>query len=233
MPTARDLYDRAGEVRELEDNQLEAIRLLEEAKTLFVQEQDFGGQSDTYRALFLNHKHLYLKTGDPSFRQSALDNIQNSLRIAEEHQLGHLVSRGHFGLGEAEMLFDHYDAAAFEYRRALETYAGTNVERGDYRYHLGDAQYRAGDKEKGKANMLHGLREIQDHRSEVDFFQGNVWESGAHLKLAELLREDSPAEAEEHLKKAKAVIDSDSRLVIRARQWADLADQFGARSLET
>jgi tetratricopeptide (TPR) repeat protein len=228
---ADELHRKAGELRESNDDQLGAIALLDETLPLYEQAARYDRMSDTYRSLFLNYRHLYLKTGDAAFRQDAYDAMSRSVKIDVDHHLDHLISRRYFGVGEAEMLFERYEEAVTKYQAALENYTGTNTERGDYRYHLGEALYRSGQKDAGRAAMLQGLQEIKNHRSkdrsQVPDWVANVWESGCLMKLAELLRIDSPTEAKDYLAEAERIIESDPKLIIRKRQICELRTQFG------
>lgn len=156
----------------------------------------------------------------------ARKDAEASLAIAELHKLETVLGSSYFRLGEIDMLFEDYDSAVENYQRSLDHYHGTDCERGDYRYHLGEALYRLGKKEEAKEQLYLGLKEIQDHADQVDSFLVHVWESGAHMRLADLLRTDEPEKAKEHLAKAEEIINSDPKLVIRKRQLAELKKQF-------
>ena len=124
------------------------------------------------------------------------------------------------------MLFKSYKEAIKQYELAIEKYHGTNTEKGDYYYHLGEAFFKDNQKEKGKETILKGLKQIEDYADEVDPFLVHVWSSGCHIYLAKLLKEDNPQEAKESFDKAKAIINSDEKLIIRKRQIKELAKDF-------
>jgi hypothetical protein len=56
----------------------------------------------------------------------------------------------------------------------------------------------------------------------TDSYLINVWTSGGYMHLAEILVNDSPQQSKIALQKAKNIIDSDDRLIIRRRQLATL-----------
>ncbi len=96
----------------------------------------------------------------------------------------------YFTLGEMEMLEEDFEKAVGDYKLALEHYLGSLAERGNYTYHLGEALYRKGDKEKGVRVMLKGVEEIKRGVDKVDSFLVNVWLSGGYMRLADCLAED-------------------------------------------
>jgi hypothetical protein len=46
------------------------------------------------------------------------------------------------------------------------------------------------------------------------------------MRAAELLKDDNPDLSKKHLNMAKEIIDSDSKLSIRLKQWEKLADKL-------
>ena len=91
---------------------------------------------------------------------------------------------------------------------------------------MGEAKYRKGDKKEGKGLILKGLEEIRKGAKELDPFLIHVWESGVHMRLAELLRKDEPKESKLHLQKAQEIANSDEKLVIRRRQIKELTKKL-------
>lgn len=223
IDTAR-LEQQAAHYKEQDDNQEKALQILTQLEQAYQDSHNYIGLAGVERSRFANYKHLFLKTNQNKYRELALKASENALQIALEHDAP--TSHYYFGVGEALMLFGRYNKAAKYYQESLNHYAGTDTERGDFRYHLGEALYRAGNKADGKRFILEGLREISDHRDQVDPFLVHVWESGANLRLAELLLPDNSTEAKFYLKKAELIIESDSNLTIRRRQFTELAKKF-------
>lgn len=219
------LHQQAEAARE-EDRLLDALKLYEE---VIVRAQEIGDHhrvADTLQGRCLTYKHLFLLTKDKAFAVIAKTAAEASLEIAEHYKIADLYASCHFRLAEIAMLTDNYPAAITSYKKALEVHTGNKAEYGDYHYHLGEALYKSGKKEEGRAALFAGLKQIHDNRQEVDSFIANVWESGAHGRIAECLRIDEPAVAREHLELGKQIATEDKRLIIRRRQFAQLGKLF-------
>lgn len=212
-----DLHRKSEEARE-NDQLQESLDLIEDAIVEYEDEENFEGVARAMQSKVLSFKHLFLLNGDLKYREFAKEAADESLRIATRHNLENVLSSCYFRLGEVANLFEDYDSAVKNFQKSLDLYNGTQAEKGDYTYHLGEALYHAGDKLKGKETVLKGLSEIRDNRHEVDEFLANVWESGALMKLALLLKNDEPENAKKYLDEAENIINSDNRLVIRKRQ---------------
>ena len=46
------------------------------------------------------------------------------------------------------------------------------------------------------------------------------------MRIADMLKEDNPEKAKEHLQKAKEIIDNNPDLKLRAEQWKKLTESF-------
>lgn len=152
----------------------------------------------------------------------ARKDADTSLEIAQGHDISEKLGSCYFRIGEVNMLFGEFDKAVDNYQKAQENYQGTNAERGDYRYHLGEALYRSGNRQEGKEVLLQGLKEIEENEKEVDPFLFHVWQSGCYMRLAELLKDDEPEKAKEYISKAHQIAESDDKLIIRKRQIAEI-----------
>ena len=141
-----------------------------------------------------------------------------SLLIVQAKGMKKLNHSAHFNVAKIAVIAKDFDGAVQHYRTALKHYRGSRTERGDYRCHYGEALFRAGQRTRGLRTIQAGLQEIQKHRGEVDSFLAHVWESGAHMRLAELLWRSRRALASRHLVEAQQIITSDKRLVMRRRQ---------------
>ncbi len=216
-----NLHQQAEQQRET-GNFLDALKLYEEVIVNYQKDQNYTGIVDALQGKFLTYKHLFLTTHDIIFADLARGAAELSQHIAREKHIS--TARCYFSLGESAMLFDEYEKAASFYRNSLEEFKD-DPSIGDVRYHLGEALYRAGNKKEGKEVMLAGLQEIQKKAEKLGSFIKNVWESGCHMRLAQLLKSDSPEEAKYHLDEAKKIIDYDERLILRKAQLAELMKQ--------
>lgn len=220
--SAKKLHSRGSILRE-DDEHLKALQFLTLAIAKYQEEKNYRGMVDALKDRVLTWKHLALLTNDPAFRILAMKDAEAMLEITKKFGLEDKYHTSYFRLGEISMISKEFENAVEYYEKSLKTYTGPLSEKGDYRYHLGEAIYRTGDKKKGKETILKGLKEIQEGASELDPFLIHVWESGAHMRLAELLGKDEPGEAKKHLEKAKEIAASDERLVIRKRQIKELS----------
>lgn len=87
--------------------------------------------------------------------------------------------------------------------------------------HLATCEYKAGDKtalERAKK----ALKELED-TEEPDKYSKDVWVSGGYMRIADVMRSDSPDEARSSLARAKEIIDSNPDLTLRKKQWEKLS----------
>lgn len=223
--SASQLHKKADKVRE-EEKFNDALNLIERASEDYKREKNYEGLSKAFQSRVLIYKHLFLISNDRKYFDFAKKDAEESLLIAKKYDLTNVLSSCYFRLGEIAMLGKNYSDAINNYQLALTFYTGTAAEKGDYRYHLGEAFYREGEKEKGKKIILQGLNEIQNNSAEVDSFLIHVWESGCYMRLADLLRDDEPGKAKEYLQKAQLIASLDEKLIIRRRQIKELAKRF-------
>jgi len=219
------LHTKAEKLRE-EDKLLEALKTYEEVIALYQEQKNYAGMIEAIMGRCLTYKHLYLVTDDKSFAIIARNTALSALEIAQEKNMADKIYRCNFRMGEMEMLFDDFKKATQYYEKALSDYPVDEAEKGDFQYHLGEAQYKAGLTEAGKKNMLEGLAKIEEHEDTTDSFAYHVWRSGGYMRLAEALWNDSPEEARQYLKIAGDIIDSDERLIIRKRQVRELKEKL-------
>lgn len=222
---AEELHKQSENLRE-QDKHVEALEFIEQAIVAYQNEKNYKGLAKALQSRVLIYRHLFLLTDDDVFGLLARKDAEASLEIAQKNNLRDVIASCYFRIGEVAGNLGNNKKAIENYQKALDNYTGTKAELGDYRYHLGTVQYFDGIKEEGKKNMLQGLKEIQENRSEIDPFLANVWESGCYMRLAEVLKDDELKEAKEYLRQAKKIIDFDKKLIIRRRQWKKLAEKF-------
>jgi tetratricopeptide (TPR) repeat protein len=223
--TPKQLHGMGSDARE-KDQHLDALQYLNHAIVGYQRERNYRGLVDALKDRTLTWKHYFLLTGDKVYAILAQKDAESMLAIAKEKGLDDKLSTSYFRLGEVDMLFEDYPAAIVHYEKSLEQYVGPLAEKGDFRYHLGEALYRNGQKKDGKKVMLEGLEEIRKGADEAPSFLIHVWGSGCHMRLAGVLREDEPEEAKKHLEMARRIVKSDDKLVIRKRQFEELEKLF-------
>jgi tetratricopeptide (TPR) repeat protein len=220
-------FHHKSEVAREDERYLESLQFIDEAFIEYQEENNLEGIARGLQSRCLTYKHLFLLSKDKSYAVMGKKDAEASLEIAQMFNLDNILSSSYFRLGEMAMLFEEYGQAVDFYQKSLDKYTGTNCEKGDYRYHLGEAIYRSGNKEKGIEVILAGLKEIQENRSDVNNFLANVWESGVYIRLAELSKDSSNEKAREYVEKAKIITDLDPKLIIRKRQVSKLIEELG------
>jgi len=212
-----EIQKEADIVRE-EGKSLMAIDLYNQAIVRYQEDKDYTSMIGALTGRLLSWKHLFYKTQDRIYAIFVKKEAEAMLEILKEHHLLDRLYLVHFLNGTSSILLKDYTSAENEFRQAVELYPKENAEKGDWIGHLGDAMYRNGKKEDGKKTMLQGIEIIKQRSDQIDSFLFNVWVSGANLRLAKLLKVDNPSESNQYLEKAKEIIDSDDRLVIRKQQ---------------
>lgn len=215
--TPLELRKYADDLRE-EGLSLKAIDIYNHAIVGYQEAGDYANMVEALTGRLLCWKHLFYKTDDKIYAIFVKTSAQAMLEIAQVYGLTDRMHLIHFLNATAGIQLKDYPYAEKEYAQAIELFPVENAEKGDWTGQLGAAMYRNGKKAEGLAVMLNGIAMIELHRAEIDSFHFNVWVSGANLRLAKLLRLDSPAESQSFLEKAKAIIDGDDRLVIRKQQ---------------
>lgn len=217
LATAAQLQKRADVLRE-EGQSLKAIDVYNQVIVRYQEDRDYANMIGALTGRLLSWKHLFYKTGDKIYAIFVKKEAEAILEVAKEHGLRDRIHLFHFLNGTSAILLNDYPAAEKEMGQAVELYPNDNAEKGDWMAHLGEAIYRNGRKDEGRKLILQGVQFIEEKSSQIDSFLFNVWVSGAYLRLAKLLKPDNQGESEVFLVKAKKIIDSDDRLVIRKHQ---------------
>lgn len=215
------LRQKAEQARE-NDKLEKSLTLTNQAIIIAQKQKKYEVIVDALKAKVLTWKHLYLLNNDKTFSLLAQKSAEAALEITKTHKLDSKLHSTYFRLGEVAMLDKNFSQAIHYYQKALNVYQGPLSEKGDYRYHLGEALYKSGKKQKGLSTIKQGIKEIKDGKDEINDFLFNVWLSGAHMRLTELLQADNPENAKKHARKAQEIIKKDNRLIIRKRQLKQL-----------
>lgn len=217
VDTNQTLQKQADDLRE-EGKTAEALDLYNRALIGFQKKHDYRSILSVLCGRLISWQHLFNLEEDKVYAILARKEAEAMLSIAEEYQIHDKDYLIHFLFGKTWIFLKDFPAARIEYTKAIEQYPLDNAEKGDWMAHLGEATYRSGFKEEGKAIILKGVQQIEAHAEEVDSFQINVWISGAYLRLAKILINDGMEEAKIYLQKGEEVVNSDPRLVIRKQQ---------------
>lgn len=204
----RKLISKITDLREAGHHQ-QALALAGRLILRFLKKTDYRALFDVLSSRCLIWKHLFQLSSLQIYRLLMREDARLGLELAQAEGLKSRLHVAHFRLGEALMVFRYYKGAVQQYQLALRHYHGSR---------LGEALYRGGKVRLGEKTLLVGLREIQADRHSVDSFLADVWESGAYMRLAELLRKDKPDQAKLYLDIAEGITKSDKLLIMRKKQ---------------
>jgi tetratricopeptide (TPR) repeat protein len=225
----REIHGQAEHERE-GGNFLQSLNLLNEAIIAYAQDKDYLGMSEAQGSVFLALRHLYEQTNEKQYLILAKHAALAGVEIAETSGDITALALPYNRLGSAYVEMGDYKQAVDAFEKALVNMENNPPEThnrpvvlADIKVHLHHAEYKNGDK-SALERMFSAIDDIKN--GEEVKYNKDVWLSGAHMKVAEMLRGDDPQLAKEHLSKAKDIIDSNPDLGLRLGQWERLAEKF-------
>jgi tetratricopeptide (TPR) repeat protein len=227
---ARKLHAQALKLRE-QKNIVEAQKIDQEALDAYASENDILGFSELLSMHAKSYLHQYHFSQFKPYLLLAKHIAQAGVDIAEEFGDESSKALPYFNLGEVSADAGDLDLAIDSYKKAvaiLENTPGRHNRKSvlaNFKAHLTTTEYKNGD----KSALERAEQALSDLEAATDAsdYEKHVWLSGAHMRIADILRVDGPEKAKKHLAKAKEIIDSDPELVIRKEQWEKLASIFG------
>jgi|SRR3989344_1379805 len=226
----RRIHGLAAQARE-DGNHLKALQLSDEAMLAYQKDGDILGFSELVAERSLVLRHLADETGDKNYLILAKHEMMASVEIARKSGNLEALALPLFNLAKVVEELGELSEAVKDYTEAL-----TNLEANpptphgirpamiaDFKIHLATCEYRNGDK---SALELAEQSLVELEATEEEKYNKDVWLSGGHMRIAGVLREDSPSSAKVHLEKAKEIIDANPDLKLRAQQWQKLSASF-------
>lgn len=217
----RKLHGQAAKARENGDH-LKALQLEDEAMLAYQKDGDILGFAEIIADRSIVLRHLADETGDKNFLLVAKGEMEASVEIARNSGKQDALSIPLYNLAKVEEELDQYTESINHYQEAISTQTNPIVI-ADMKVHLATCEYKNGDK-SALYKAEQALSELQASNEEK--YDKDVWTSSAHMRIADMLREDNPEKAKEHLQKAKKIIDANPELKLRAEQWKKLVDSF-------
>jgi tetratricopeptide (TPR) repeat protein len=229
---SRQFIALANQIREKGDAH-RALLLADDALVACQEEKDVPGFAEALATRLLAFRHLYQKTGDRNYLIAAKGEVQAAVEIAEAHGDKKALAIPYFNLAKAYEDLGDYPRSIAAYRKAVQfimEYPPPSDDRpgvkADFKIHLATTELIAGDKTAlGRAEaaiaQLKRSDEGRYHRYNYD-----VWLSGGYMSLALALSRSDLRKAKEYLQMAKSVIESNPQLVLRKRQWEELAGRL-------
>ncbi len=223
--SGRALHAKAEVARE-SGKFLDALKYTDEASLAYQKDGDYLGLAEVQSSRQSTFKHLYRKTGDKYYLILEKHSAQASVEVAEKSKIKEALAIPYHNLGKYYQEAKEYEKAAEYFKKAVKHFTSYPPKRhnrpaviADICGHLSAAEYLGGD----KTALARALKALEDLKiSKEDSYNKNVWLSGAHLRIAEMLMIDSPKLAKLHLIEAEKIIKSDKRLVLRKNQLAEL-----------
>lgn len=228
----REIHQRAEEARE-NGRFLDALKFVDEATIVYLEDGDLLGLAEVQSSKQSTFKQLYRQTGDKNYLILEKYSAGTAVEIAEESGIKEALAIPYHNLGKYyEEAGEHRKAAEF-FKKAvysMKESPSKNHNRpaviADIKGHQFAAEYLAGDRSALKRTEQALKELIESNEKQISKYNYDVWISGAHLRIAEMLREDIPKKAKDHLRKAKEVIDDNPDLKLRKIQWEKLAETF-------
>lgn len=225
----RKLHNQAAQAREAGEH-LKALQLSDEAMLAYQRDDDKLGFAEVLADRSISLRHLWEATNDKVFLVKAKHESMAAVEIAETTDRTALPVP-QFNLAKIQEELGELPKAVSNYRLAVENIANNTPEShsnrsaiiADYKVHLATCEYKNGDK-SALDRAEQALTEIET--SDEEKYNKDVWSSGGHMKIADILQKDNPEKAREHLQKAKTIIDSNPDLKLRKRQWEKLSMSF-------
>lgn len=220
---------KANEARE--NSRLEeSLSLFDQALILASENRDIELFCEAISGRSISLRHLADKNGDGNLLILAMHELKAAVDAAEDSGIKESLALPHFQLGSVLEKLNKLPEAADAYEKAV-----TNLEddppkahnrpavKADFKIHLYAAEHKNGNREAFD-KLQEAVGELE--KAEEDSYNKNVWISGAYMRMAELLKDEQKAQANEYINKAKGIIDSDPRLSIRLTQWEKLSSEI-------
>lgn len=215
MSPLQTLHHHAEELRE-QEKFTEALDIYAKVIKLYYQDKNYLGVVDALGGQSLTYKHLFLVNKKPQYLNLALGNANASLEIAQKYKVSTILHRCYFNLAESQMLSKDYKNAFINFQKSYDLISNNSVEKSRALSHLAEAQYFNGDTSHVLQNLKKSLDILHKYKKQIDSYTNNVWESGILMKLFALTKD------KKYYSLAKKIIDSDSRLIIRQRQLTEI-----------
>lgn len=227
---ARQIHGRALQARESGDP-LSALKLADEAMVEYAKSGDKLGFAEIHADRALTMRHLWQSSDDQCWLISALHESECAVDLAQESGEPTATAIPYFNLAKVQEDLGTLGEAIDSYKEAVKLITEQPPKnhdrdgvRADFRIHLAVCELKNGDK-SAEDRVLKGIRELEESdEKEVAKSNFDVWMSGAYMSLANEIQDRE--KSQEYLERAKEIIDANTELVVRAKQWEKLAEKL-------
>ncbi len=228
MTKAQEFLKQANQARE-DGNFVEALELLVQAIVGFQQEGNPGGIAEALASQFLTYRHLFYQTNDQNYLIIAVHSALAGVDIVSKGDQPDRAAIPLFNAGKAYEELGQFTNAINAYKAAIKAMEQNPPQQhnrpaviADMKAHLAAVELEAGDT-SARNRLEQAITELE--QADEKQYEKDVWLSGAHLRYASILPKDNP-HVEEHLQKAKEIIDANPDLKLRKQQWEKLAKKL-------
>lgn len=225
----RKIHGEASDAREAGEF-LKALQLIDEAVIIYIEDKDVIGLSEVMGMKALTFRHLARKTKDLNYLVLAKYSVMAAIEIAKKSGELTAIVLPTFDLAKVMDDLGDFGEAAQTYEDAVTEFEKNPPQShnragviADMKVHLYTAKYKAGDK-MAFPKVLGALEELENSDEKlISKYNYDVWTSGAHMRIAEMLKDDDKELSKKHLDEAKKIIDANNELKLRRQQWEELA----------
>jgi tetratricopeptide (TPR) repeat protein len=225
--SGRSLHAEAAKARE-EERFAESLAWNDDALFAYDAEDDALGFSEgiACRSITLRvHANLH---NSRRILTLAKYEMMASLDLARQSGIAESLALPLYNLAQLLEDLGEFQAAVQTYTEAVAAFNKNPPEShhkpsviANMRVHLATCEYKAGDTAALK-RAKKALRELEE-AEEPNAYNKDVWVSGGYMRIADVVRKDSPDEARSNLARAKEIIDSNPKLTLRKKQWDKLS----------
>lgn len=226
----RRLLALSNEAREKEQF-FDALDLSDQAMIAFDKDDDDAGCAESLACRSINLR-IYANLNDSTrVLIFAKFEMMGSVEIARKSNNPTALALPLYNLAQLHEDLEEYEDAVKVYAEAVKAMEHNPPQShnrpsvlANMRVHMTTCEYKAGDT-SALDRIYQALADLES-AEEPNMYNRNVWLSGAHMRIADALRVDDPDKAQEHLQKAKDIIDANPELTIRKKQWDKFAATF-------
>ena len=215
-----EIHHKAEKLRENE-KYFEALEIFGEVWAKCLESKDYQRLVEVIQGEIITYKHLYWLGKDKIYVVIAKKLAELAVEIATNKKLTKVAWGAYFRRGEVFEIEDKLQMARKDFRKAIELYKTMDANMAHLYGHLGEIEYRLGNKKKGIDLIKKSVEIIRKNLKKMDEYCGDVWLSGNLMKLAVCLWKEDKKQAKEILTEVKTIV-SKEKLKIRRKQYNEL-----------
>jgi len=228
----REIHQKAVEAVEFNQNFIAALNLINEAQDAYISNEDYLGASEIQGYRSLVYRQLHDKSHNHAYLILAKEAAYSALELAKLANNESALALPYRDLGQAHAELEEWAQAVDNQEKSLKIFEQNPPEihdkdsvRAEIKGRLAFVLYKNGDKERARELFDEAISTLENEKRDYEI---DVWLSGVHMRTAEAMYADNKEEANNHLQKAKEIIDSNEKLKLRKNQWEALSAQLAS-----